>query len=287
MSQLPNHPDGSGALSLRIKIALASLAVLVSAFFIVDAGLYRNTDIQVSRTQNTYLLSAQAINAAKPDFSANAPLRPSLLLHSIKESDGKLKANISVNQGKVRGYGEGEFLAEGIRVARIGRNEVYLQETRKVERLQLGKILAETASSNSKHSKLLANQVAPDIENNTAATVRFPEGTTSKGIEKIQENQYLVDRKLVNEQISRGYVFKHARFDRLKTGGFSINDIAQGSLYEKMGLHNGDIIRELNGKPISSLTDVIATYKDYMIYDHAELIISRSGKQKALLYLMR
>ena len=68
------------------------------------------------------------------------------------------------------------------------------------------------------------------------------------------ENEYLIDRSEVDEALENmSQLFTQIRavphFEGGQSTGFRLFAIRSGSLFDKIGLKNGDIIQEINGKP--------------------------------------
>ena len=66
--------------------------------------------------------------------------------------------------------------------------------------------------------------------------------------------------------------------------GFMVTRIKEGSLFEKMGMKNGDIIRGVNDKPLGSADDMLALYQQLKSGSQVNLNIRRQGKEELLKY---
>ncbi len=69
-----------------------------------------------------------------------------------------------------------------------------------------------------------------------------------------------------------------------KAYGFVLQDIAPGSLYAKAGLRNGDVIRRVNGKPVTTIEQGMAMYQSLQDAPFIRLQIERAGKPQTLNY---
>ena len=67
--------------------------------------------------------------------------------------------------------------------------------------------------------------------------------------------------------------------------GFIISRIQKGSIFQKMGMQNGDIIQNVNGQPIQSPTQMMDLYKDLQSGSGITLHIKRRGKEQDLKYV--
>lgn len=66
--------------------------------------------------------------------------------------------------------------------------------------------------------------------------------------------------------------------------GFLISNIRPGSIYQRMGVADGDIIQELNGRPIQSADDVMGLFNTIKSATGMSLTIKRRGNKEMLNY---
>jgi general secretion pathway protein C len=66
--------------------------------------------------------------------------------------------------------------------------------------------------------------------------------------------------------------------------GFLISNIRPGSLYQKMGAVDGDIIQEVNGRPIRTADDVMGLLNTIKAGSSMSMTIKRGGSQQTLNY---
>lgn len=272
-------------LYLIVPIVLAMVAAIVIFIEIVDSNVSHIPESTgwTSKPINVYTNSnvQSKNNTDLKSIPAYVPLREKIELNNITRVNNTWIAHIKV-QDRVKPYRKGDIVAQGIMIAKIDQEQVYLVEEREFERL----ILSEPKIGSLR--KGIFNLFGPTHSTTSSipSNIRFPNGVESRGIEKLQENQFLINRNLINKQLSKGYIFKHAIFKPDEKGGFIIEDIAKGSVYDKLGLQRGDAIREINGKPLTSFTDVIGFYKVYMEYDQAQIKVSRGGNDRHIYLLM-
>lgn len=62
--------------------------------------------------------------------------------------------------------------------------------------------------------------------------------------------------------------------------GFRLLGIAPGSLYEKIGAQNGDIIRSVNGETITSPAAAMQMYQQLQTRSTFEIVVTRGGEEK-------
>jgi len=104
-----------------------------------------------------------------------------------------------------------------------------------------------------------------------------PPGTISVNRSEIQEALDDMGSLLRQAQI-RPY------FNAGVPDGFMINRIRRGSLYQKMGITNGDIIQEVNNRKIQTADDITGLLNTIRSGAGLSLIIKRRGKQETLNY---
>jgi general secretion pathway protein C len=70
-------------------------------------------------------------------------------------------------------------------------------------------------------------------------------------------------------------------------GGFLVRELQPGSIYEKLGLRPGDVIRTVNGQPVSSMDDVMRLYQQFGSAERVQVDVQRGGRSESLYYDMR
>src|SRR5437660_1336549 len=70
-------------------------------------------------------------------------------------------------------------------------------------------------------------------------------------------------------------------------GGFLVRQVQSGSLYEKLGLRPGDVIRNVNGQPLTSMDDVMRLYQQFGTAQRVLVDVQRQGRTETLYYDMR
>ena len=99
----------------------------------------------------------------------------------------------------------------------------------------------------------------------------------------------LVDRSLV-EHYSKNMadLEKNIGVKEIKQGnkltGFSISFIRKGSLFEKLGVRRGDVIKTINGQQIDSYNAAMDIYKNLSGMDNMTLVIQRGKEEMELEY---
>jgi general secretion pathway protein C len=131
---------------------------------------------------------------------------------------------------------------------------------------------------------LLEQNAAPAGE--TPAT--SPAANTVPGIQPgATQNSYTVNRDFASNELSNPDVFRQALIIPNAAGGFLVRQIKPGSVYEKLGLRVGDIIRKVNGREVNTIDEVLRVYQQLGGVQKAgdiELEIMRGGQPEQLRY---
>jgi len=115
--------------------------------------------------------------------------------------------------------------------------------------------------------------------------VLLPKSQSIKGIE-VHQAQYRKKRTLKRFELDRQIknlpkLLSEAKvvpyFRGGKVDGFVIGDIVVGSLYEKLGLKNGDVIHKVNGEVLTSVAQGIALYQRLQHAGAIDLELERHG----------
>ncbi len=85
--------------------------------------------------------------------------------------------------------------------------------------------------------------------------------------------------------LSQARILPH--FTNGKADGFLVTDIAAGSLYQSLGLQNGDILSGVNGKPITSMEQAMNMYRQLQKAPSVDVSVMRGGQTLTFHYDIR
>jgi len=163
---------------------------------------------------------------------------------------------------------------DGGKIVRVSRNQIQIEQDGKRETLSL----SEERTGFRPAGKLLPP----------------PGPTPSKGeqVKRLSANRFLVNREDVtaavgniNQFMTQGRLRPH--FEMGKPSGYSVSEIVPGSLMEKLGLKNNDIIKKVNGMPVSRPEDIMQAYAQLQRDSNIEVEVERSGRAEVLRYEIR
>lgn len=120
-----------------------------------------------------------------------------------------------------------------------------------------------------------------------AVRVNSPAKVSAESITRLENDQYIVERDFVNSQLRSADFLSQARLMPHPEGGFMAVEIQPGSVYEKLGLQVGDVIRGVNGQAMNTLEDAMKAYQQLNDLDHVELEFVRAGKIQYLYYMLK
>lgn len=128
------------------------------------------------------------------------------------------------------------------------------------------------------------------VRNNPRIALGAPKG--AGGIEKVAENQFNVSRSEVDNALKDlNKVLTEARavpnFENGVANGYKLFQIVPGSIYDKLGLQNGDVIQGLNGSPINDPGKAFEMLSELKTSSHLELQVKKDGKVQNKIYDIR
>lgn len=163
----------------------------------------------------------------------------------------------------------GSAVKPGVEVVRIERARVVLRNGGKLEEL----VLADDAPPGPRTAR---RRPAPAPTRTAAPRERA--GSLADRVRQVAESRFEVDREDVMETVRNpAALFSEARIlPRYEDGqmmGIQLNAIKQGSLFEEVGLADGDTIVEFNGQSLASPADSAAFLQQLMDGSNFEVLV--------------
>ena len=117
-------------------------------------------------------------------------------------------------------------------------------------------------------------------------------GTSGERIKKTADNKFVIDRRELEQTVANiNEVFTQARavpfFQDGKTVGFRVFAIKPGSVFEKIGLQNGDVIQRVNGVELTDPTKAISLFTELQNEGHIAVDLQRNKQAKNFSYEIR
>lgn len=120
-------------------------------------------------------------------------------------------------------------------------------------------------------------------------TSQPPAAAAVTGVKMVSEDQFVVDRSEVDNALENmSQLFTQIRavphFEGGESTGFRLFAIRRGSLFDKIGLKNGDIIRNINGQPMNDPTKALALLEELRNVSDLTVQVTRNRQDKTLSY---
>jgi general secretion pathway protein C len=112
------------------------------------------------------------------------------------------------------------------------------------------------------------------------------------GVRKLSEGKWMVDQREVtagtenvNQLLTQARALPY--MEQGKTIGFRISEIVPGSLYEKIGLQNGDVIQKVNSQDVDDPAKFFQMYQNLKEEHNVSIDLIRGGQRQTLNYEIR
>ncbi len=117
-------------------------------------------------------------------------------------------------------------------------------------------------------------------------------GTPGAGVKRVGEGKFMVDqREVVSSTENLNQLLTQARAlpytEQGKIVGFRISEIAPGSLYEKLGLQNGDVIQKINSQDVDDPGKFFQMYQNLKEERNVTIDLIRGGQRQTQNYEIR
>ncbi len=263
---LPINPPSPSHQHLKMADATQTLPNLASLVSVPLFGKL-STIVQPGRT---------VVHTPKP--ITLSPLKIKLLGTVVAEEHAA--AIIALAAGREqRVFFIGDSIQPGVVLKTIEAEAIVVERGGKLERISLeqgAKLSATPTPSNS----IVSKTAGPP-----ARSMRRPP-IPSQPIRK-QMNRNHLQKQLQDfpALLSQARVMPH--MNNGKPEGFTISEIAPGSLYQQAGLLNGDIILSVNGKRISDARQAMGMYQTLKSAAAIDLELLRAGQLRQIHYDIR
>jgi general secretion pathway protein C len=122
-----------------------------------------------------------------------------------------------------------------------------------------------------------------------AAAAAPPPGAGGAGIQQTAENEYTVPRSEVDTALENmSQLFTQIRavphFEGGQSVGFRLFAIRRGSLFDRIGLKNGDIIRSINGNEMNDPSKAVTLLQELRDASNLDVDITRNQQPQKLTY---
>ena len=119
-----------------------------------------------------------------------------------------------------------------------------------------------------------------------------PTAKSDGGITKMDETHIQLDQKIIKDGMANlNEVLQQARaipnFENGMPDGYKILQIVPGSVFDKLGIKNGDVVVGLNGEPINDPGKALGLLNDLPNANHVDIAVKRGGRKMNMSYDIR
>ncbi len=229
----------------------------------------------------------EASKPAEPEEEVISPLN-AVLLGTIVGSDPEWSyAIIRNNKGQTGVYRLGEEFSSGVTIARIDTDKVVVIRKGKREIIPLFEKQKKGAKAEERkfYPRERASSTRPRPPR---SRFRTPEIT----VVQEDENHFVLDAEEVQKATEdMGQLLTQARIvPYVKNGetvGYKVFAVRPGSIFDKIGLKNGDVIKMVNGMKIQSPQEALELFRQLRDESEFEITIERGNEEKTLYYTLR
>ena len=108
-------------------------------------------------------------------------------------------------------------------------------------------------------------------------------------VEQVSATQWILDRASVlayirdlNRVLMQAHAVPYRQDGRMV--GYRITSIWRGSIYEKIGLQNGDVLLRVNAQKLDDPAKIFGLYQEMRNKRHISLLLSRNGQDQTFDY---
>ncbi|MCI5071575.1 PDZ domain-containing protein [bacterium] len=206
----------------------------------------------------------------EPQFNPNAaPVKSDInaqLLGTMVLTGSSSYASITVNgESKSKTYKVGQTFAGEATIYEIQRNKVFFNRKGKREYIEVAKL--------------------PQFSRGPARSSR-PSSPSSAGIKRDGDKITLSRSKVESTLNDLNKILQDARmvpsYNNGKVTGFKIFAIRRGSIFDQLGLKNGDEIQRINGTQVDSLEKALPMLQMVKTESNVDIDMVRRGSKKTL-----
>jgi general secretion pathway protein C len=186
------------------------------------------------------------------------------------------------NEKKIQGlYKEGDSI-EGATLRMILKDKVILRSKGKDEILEMQDRPQLVKAEISKASSSLMQKASKAFLATQNITERPPQ------TRKIVLNRSEIDAAVsdIGSMMTQVKISPYFIEGKANTAGLRLSGIQSGSIFQKMGLVNGDVILGVEGQQIESLDDAMTFYDSMLSQDSVTLKVRRRGRINDIEYLI-
>jgi general secretion pathway protein C len=274
---------------IRKLHTLALMALLtMSAYFLADT-----VDAVIGRSLSAAPTFTGPLDPARPDTAAKRELSDyAVILERGLFGEGRSPSAGSAATPAASAYVlvgtvEGEQFAGAVLQDATGAQAFYRLHQKLPDGSQITAVKRDRVRLRTADGGDLEIQLVDDTK-----IVNVPPGAAAGGVQRVSDGRYVVDqRAIASSTENMGQVLTQARalpyMEQGKTVGFRISEIVSGSIYEKIGLQNGDVVQRVNSQDVDDPGKFFQMYQGLKDESRISIDLLRNGQRQTLNYDIR
>ncbi len=118
------------------------------------------------------------------------------------------------------------------------------------------------------------------------------EGTEEGGVTKVSDTKFIVDRAFMEKQLGsvETLATQIRAVPKTENGeivGFRLSSVRKGSTFDKLGIKNGDVVHNVNGKALTSADGALGAYQTLSGESNFNFEITRRNQKMTIEYEVR
>jgi general secretion pathway protein C len=223
-------------------------------------------DIKVVQAANLFGVAASTPGAGAQGSYTQVPRTSlNLVLSGVVLRGASSYALISADGGPETPFGIGQTIVSGVVLESVHADRVIILRGGAREAVIL---------------KELAESLPPGAISRAAP----PSPSGRQPVRATSPTSAVVDRHLMQKQLQKPEFLSQALIVPNPSGGFQVREVQAGSVYEKLGLRVGDVIRSVNGQTVNNMDEVMRMYQQFGNESQINVEVVRAGKSETLHY---
>ena len=188
-------------------------------------------------------------------------------------------ALISVKGARDKPFSVGDAIVRDVKLLAVGTSSAIISRDGMLERLELNR---RAGASDATGAASVTTATMSDPQVRVVAPPRlFKSGlvvafTPLEAVQDLGNNRFSVKRSFIDDELRSGGLVGNARMEPDTRGGFRVTDIVPGSLYDALGLQDGDTVSTINGKP-PGISDLLSFYQQRDAMKTVQIQVVRAG----------
>jgi len=267
--------------------ALIALLTL-SAYLLADT-----VDAMVGRSLDATAKVAPPVNRERSGIEAKRELSDyATILERGIFGDGKAPSSGAAAAETYSAYTligtiEGDYFSGAVLADATNQQTFYRLDQRLPDGARIVKVKRDRVSIKRSDGVIVEIQLVDDTK-----IVNIARAVPGSGIRKVGDGKFMVDqREIASSTENLNQVLTQARalpyIEAGKTVGFRISEIVPGSIYEKIGLVNGDVVQRVNSQDVDDPGKFFQMYQGLKDEKSISIDLLRNGQRQSLNYDVR